>query len=113
MKSIIQIGGVCVVVLVFCCLDFSGAATGTYTTSPGTTTSEENPKNVYVSNLTYSAVRKIRVGTTTASSSTRSSKSKSNRKLNAKKAQAKKVQAKRSQAKRSSNRKTNARLVRG
>ncbi|XP_039484042.1 uncharacterized protein LOC120446891 [Drosophila santomea] len=102
MKSTIQMGTLCIVVLVLCCLDYSNSANST--TSPTSSSYTDTPKKVYLSNLTYSIVRRIRVGTTTTSSTSKSSRTRSNRKLNAKKTQAKRS---------SKNRKSNSRRARG
>ncbi|XP_017124935.1 uncharacterized protein LOC108144510 [Drosophila elegans] len=110
MKSIIRIGGLCLVVFVLSNLDVLRAQYTPSSSSPSTS-SQGNPKQVYVSNLTYTVSRKIRVGSTTVSSTrSRSSRTNSNRKLNAKRSQAKRSQR---ANRKSDNRKSNARRVRG
>ncbi|XP_016974733.1 uncharacterized protein LOC108041342 [Drosophila rhopaloa] len=109
MKSIILIGGICIVVLVLFNLDASRAQNTTNTTSDYSSTLSQSPKKVYITDLKYNITRRIRVTSPTTSSSSKSkSKNNSNRKLNAKR-----TQAKRNKSNRSNKRKSNARVVRG
>ncbi|XP_002138494.3 uncharacterized protein [Drosophila pseudoobscura] len=93
----------CIMILVvLCCLDESNSQNSTSSSSPSSSTSNSgNAKNVVVSNLKYTAVRRIRVGSSTSSTATTRSASVRNKNLRAKRAQAKRTQAKRSKARRS------------